>query len=195
MLLLWSILKYLFVVWIKTSERSCIFRSIPCNEASPDLSYHSASRGPEACLTTAIWRCRKPLNQWQRSFQMKAALPVANQLATASDRSSKTGPRVMRVVIFTPATHVLVISLHFINQTCHCHFSFLIHVIRGEFNYYPHPLWHQWILTRRLYNHFSILKTINLPDQLKACSCNFNNRYNNFILINGLSKSSTAEII
>ena len=32
--------------------------------------------GPEACIkdTTAIWRCRKPLNQWQCSFQMKSAL-------------------------------------------------------------------------------------------------------------------------
>ena len=44
------------------------------------------------CLDTELWRCRKPLNQWQRSFQMKAALPLADRLATASDRSGKTGP-------------------------------------------------------------------------------------------------------
>ena len=26
---------------------------------------------PRPCLTTAIWRCRKPFTQWQRSFQRK----------------------------------------------------------------------------------------------------------------------------
>ena len=48
-------------------------------------------KGPGACLTTMIWHCRKPLNQWQCSFQKKAALPLANQLAAASDHSRKTG--------------------------------------------------------------------------------------------------------
>ena len=42
------------------------------------------------CLTTAIWRCRKPFTQWQRSFLWK--LPLAKILATASCCSSKTGP-------------------------------------------------------------------------------------------------------
>ena len=27
-------------------------------------------------ITTAIWRSRRPLSQWQHSFQMKAALPL-----------------------------------------------------------------------------------------------------------------------
>ena len=48
---------------------------------------------PVVCLTTAIWRFHKPLSQWQRSFQTKAALPLTYWLATASDLSSKTGPR------------------------------------------------------------------------------------------------------
>ena len=33
------------------------------------------------------------LNQWQRCFQMKTALPLATRLVTASDRSSNTGLR------------------------------------------------------------------------------------------------------
>ena len=46
-----------------------------------DLQYEA--RSPGVCITT-IWHCRKPLNQWQCSFQMKAALPLANWLATRS---------------------------------------------------------------------------------------------------------------
>ena len=38
---------------------------------------------PGACIT-AIRHCYKPLNQWQHSFQTKAALPLANRLPTAS---------------------------------------------------------------------------------------------------------------
>ena len=38
---------------------------------------------PGVCITTAIWHCHKPFSQWQRSFQMKAALPLAEMLATA----------------------------------------------------------------------------------------------------------------
>ena len=44
------------------------------------------------CITTTISQCRKPLNQWQHIFQMKAALPLANRLVTGSDRISNTGP-------------------------------------------------------------------------------------------------------
>ena len=47
---------------------------------------------PWVYITTAIWRCRKPLSQWQPSFHMKAALPLANRLATASDCSRDTCP-------------------------------------------------------------------------------------------------------
>ena len=28
-------------------------------------------QGPCACLTPAVWRCRKPFSQWQHSFQRK----------------------------------------------------------------------------------------------------------------------------
>ena len=38
-------------------------------------------------------RCRKPRIQWQRSFQMKAALSLANRLPTVSYRCSNTGLR------------------------------------------------------------------------------------------------------
>ena len=31
-------------------------------------------------------RCRRPLNQWQHSFHLKATLPLAESHATASDR-------------------------------------------------------------------------------------------------------------
>ena len=48
---------------------------------------------PGACITAAISCCRKPLNQWQCSFQMKAALPLANRLAAASDRNANSGHR------------------------------------------------------------------------------------------------------
>ena len=46
---------------------------------------------PGICIITAIWRCRKPLNQWQRSFHLKAALSLVKGFAAASDRSSNTG--------------------------------------------------------------------------------------------------------
>ena len=35
-------------------------------------------------IKTSVW-CSKPFNQWQCSFQMKAALPLVNWLVTASD--------------------------------------------------------------------------------------------------------------
>ena len=46
------------------------------------------------CITSATKRGCKPLTQWHRSFQLKAVLPLAIRLATASDRSSNTGPGV-----------------------------------------------------------------------------------------------------
>ena len=36
------------------------------------------------CSTRAIWHCHKPFSQWQGSFQMKAASPLAERLTTAS---------------------------------------------------------------------------------------------------------------
>ena len=35
----------------------------------PTASYRRCNTG--SCLTTVIWRCRKPFNQWQRSSQRK----------------------------------------------------------------------------------------------------------------------------
>ena len=47
---------------------------------------------PGACITTVT----KPLNQWQRSFQIKSASPLAKRrLATASDRCSDIEPMVI----------------------------------------------------------------------------------------------------
>ena len=46
----------------------------------------------EACITTVIQCCHKPFSQWQRSFHLKAALPLAERLMmTASDQHSVTG--------------------------------------------------------------------------------------------------------
>ena len=47
------------------------------------------------CITTATWRCHKHFSQWKCSFHLKAALPLVKRLATASDRSSSKGPRVV----------------------------------------------------------------------------------------------------
>ena len=38
---------------------------------APELGHHCTCRCPGPCLTTAIWRCRKPFSQWHRSFQRK----------------------------------------------------------------------------------------------------------------------------
>ena len=43
-------------------------------------------------FTSPIWRCRKPINQWQCGFHMKAVLPLVKKLATASDRKLQ-GPQ------------------------------------------------------------------------------------------------------
>ena len=41
-------------------------------------------------IITVTWCCCKPFNQWQCSFQMKAALPLAKRLSAVSDCSSNT---------------------------------------------------------------------------------------------------------
>ena len=41
-------------------------------------------------ISTATWRGRKPVNQWQHSFQIKATLSLANRLEAASDRINNT---------------------------------------------------------------------------------------------------------
>ena len=46
---------------------------------------------PGPCLTAAIWRCGKNSSQ-AAQLSMKAALPLAKIIATASCRSSKIGP-------------------------------------------------------------------------------------------------------
>ena len=45
------------------------------------------------CITTAMWRCRTPISQWQHSFHLKAALPLVKRLASMSVSSSNTGNR------------------------------------------------------------------------------------------------------
>ena len=63
-----------------------------------DVPYTRGFTSTGACLTIAIWRCRRPLNQWRRSFQMKAALPLANRPVIGSYCSRKTGPRTVRII-------------------------------------------------------------------------------------------------
>ena len=48
--------------------------------------------GGGGCTTTVIWCCHKLLNQWQCSLQMKAALPLGNQLAITLGCINNTGP-------------------------------------------------------------------------------------------------------
>ena len=43
-------------------------------------------------ISTATWCGRKSVDQWQHSFQIKAALLLANRLAAASDRINNTRP-------------------------------------------------------------------------------------------------------
>ena len=43
-------------------------------------------------ITTAIWRCRKPISQWYCGSHLKAALPLIKRLMIASDRSRNIGP-------------------------------------------------------------------------------------------------------
>ena len=39
------------------------------------------------CITAVIWHHYQPLNQWQKGFQIKVTLLLANQSSTASDHS------------------------------------------------------------------------------------------------------------
>ena len=97
-------------------------------------------QAPGTCIFTAIWYCPKSFNQWQCSFQMKAALPLVNRLVTASDRNNGTGPSVSLffVVVFlcvwlhqSTATYSLLLATHLMglplrdgNNVCYC-LSFL----------------------------------------------------------------------
>ena len=65
----------------------CIFFSCVEVFSLIDLSFNE----PTTCIVTAIWHRGKPLNQWQRSFQMKAALSLVNRLATAPYPGSEAG--------------------------------------------------------------------------------------------------------
>ena len=51
------------------------------------------------CIVSVIWRCCKPFSQWQRSLQMKSALPLAAKLATAWGRCCDNTPRTSRIFI------------------------------------------------------------------------------------------------
>ena len=99
-----------------------------------------ALQSPGTCVTTVIWYCHKSLNQWQCSFQMKAALPLVNRLVTASDRNNGTGPSVSLFffcVFFSlcvwlhqsTATYSLLLAAHLMglplrdgNNVCYCLF-------------------------------------------------------------------------
>ena len=59
---------------------------------------HTAKWVPETRFTTATWRCRKPISQWQCSLHLKAALPLVKRLAIVSNRSSNTD-------LWSPKTH------------------------------------------------------------------------------------------
>ena len=51
---------------------------------------HQVNSGP--CITIVTWSCHKNFSQWEHSFSLKAALPLAERVATASDHCCKTGP-------------------------------------------------------------------------------------------------------
>ena len=69
----------------------------------------------------AIWRDQRPASLlrsnivtsllWQRSFQMKAAIPLANRLATASDRNSNTEPWIWSVLCLIHLSNPIVVLL------------------------------------------------------------------------------------
>ena len=51
-----------------------------------------AIRGvPGPCITTAVWRCSKPISQWQYRSYLKAVLPLVKSHPTASHHSFSTG--------------------------------------------------------------------------------------------------------
>ena len=48
------------------------------------------SHGDTEILQSAIWLRSEPIGQWQRSFYLKAVLPLVKSLAIASDRNNDT---------------------------------------------------------------------------------------------------------
>ena len=83
------------------------------SSAQPHLSCHSRSTHIpsthgnfrklrstclEPSLINAMSRCRKPFSQWQCSFQMKAALPLAERFALVSCFISQTRLCITRAV-------------------------------------------------------------------------------------------------
>ena len=48
------------------------------------IHFRSISLVSESCITTPIWHCRKPISQWQCSFDLKAVLPLDTRFATLS---------------------------------------------------------------------------------------------------------------
>ena len=86
--------------WTKTTVRRYENHFFENQVLGFDVPYTWGLPLAEACLTIVIWHCRKPLNQWRRSFQMKAALPLANRHVAGSDCSRKTRPRTMWIAWF-----------------------------------------------------------------------------------------------
>ena len=56
--------------WWITNARHTL-RDFTESRGTMKTSIRLVNRGPGPCLTTAIWCCRKPFSQWQRSFQRK----------------------------------------------------------------------------------------------------------------------------
>ena len=84
-----------------------------CNKAESVFIYRGVTIHcfspfePGDCITTVIWRWRKPHVSWQCSFQRKAALPLDNWLMTAWDRNVNRGSRTVNlyVIIQNKSTH------------------------------------------------------------------------------------------
>ena len=83
-----------FIVTVATIVISLLTKPIPEKCVSPTVSRVTGPR-----ITIAIWRCHKPISQWQWSFHLKAAVLLVRRLAT-SDRSYNTGPWPLIIVLY-----------------------------------------------------------------------------------------------
>ena len=69
--------------FIKVSKPSALFTKVTFRGWFPAfIGATTKVSGP--CITTAIWRCRKLSSQWQRSFHLKAALPLVKRRSYTS---------------------------------------------------------------------------------------------------------------
>ena len=76
---------------------------LPAANILPQCFPAIASKGP-VLITTSNWRCRKLFSQWQGSFQLKAALPLAETLASASRSFENTRSRQSALLLWQYAT-------------------------------------------------------------------------------------------